>query len=178
MTQLIGPLSLEKLVLCSADASPNSQSETPKRAAYFFPGAKWVGATRNAARSIGCRFVVPTTGHGLVDGDELIDRYDVHILSDPLFVDVQWRKTIPRVLSRDECEMLVFYTGGCPREPYIEMLWPKLRAIGIALLAFGKPNMGDAGHIRDVVHRLIRGTSLNELRGVVKFPEFLDFYGV
>lgn len=91
-------------------------------------------------------------------------------------VDMNWIKTIPRVLSRDECEVLVLYTGGCPQKLYIAMLRPKLRTQKIALLAFGKPNMGDAGKIEKIVQMLTMGTSVAELKDMVKYREYLDFY--
>jgi hypothetical protein len=67
MRTLLGPIPIEKIILCSADAGPRSQHETPDRAGCFFAGAKRVGALRNYADNLGCRFVILTTGHGLVD---------------------------------------------------------------------------------------------------------------
>ena len=79
----IGPVPIEKLVLCSGDAAPGAQPDRPGDAGYFFPRAVWVGALRNASETLNCRFGNLTTGHGLVGPDKLIEPYDKHILAFP-----------------------------------------------------------------------------------------------
>ena len=71
METILGPIRKEKLILCSADASPDAQRNEPGPAAYFFPNAAWVGAVRNSAERLGCKFVILTTGYGLVEPDDL-----------------------------------------------------------------------------------------------------------
>lgn len=79
MSAQIGPIQLDRIVLCSADAHPDSQRATACRADHFFPGGKWVGAVRNAADRLGCQFVILTTGYGLVTRETVLERYDKHI---------------------------------------------------------------------------------------------------
>jgi hypothetical protein len=49
MKTILGPIRKRKIVLCSADASPDAQRNQPGPAAHFFPNAAWVGAVRNSA---------------------------------------------------------------------------------------------------------------------------------
>lgn len=86
MKTILGPIRKEKLILCSADASPDAQRNEPGPAAYFFPNAAWVGAVRNSAERLGCRFVILTTGYGLVESGDLISPFDAHIEQYPVEV--------------------------------------------------------------------------------------------
>ncbi len=153
--RILGPYPRNKIVLCSADASPNSQRERIGPAGYFFPGGKWVGAIRNSAETIGCPFVVLTTAHGMVNPDDLIEPYDVHIDYYPQEVNATWKKSIPALLGDQQYQLLVFYAGGCPREPYLMLLKPILHSLGISLVTFGKPNMFDVGLTTEIVSLLI-----------------------
>ena len=172
----IGPFQLEKILLCSADASPNSQRKNACEAAYFFPKAKWVGAIRNVSNQLGCDFVILTTGHGLVNPNDIIAPFDLHIEQDVEAVRQKWKKTISELLRSTEYEVMVFYSGGCPRDRYIELLKPILHALGISLITFGKPNMYDVGKTTDIVELLNRGTVFPEIASILKLPERLEYY--
>jgi len=176
MNTRIGPVAINRLVLCSADASPDSQRSQQDKAEYFFPDGRWVGAVRNASHDLGCRFVILTTGYGLVNPDDLLARYDKHIDKYRDYIAEKWRWTVPRVLGVRQYDMMVFYSGGCPRDKYLEILRPILRSIGIALITFGKPNMYDAGKIKQVAKMIVNATSLNDLKEALKYPERLEFY--
>jgi hypothetical protein len=174
----IGPFPLERIVLCSSDAGPGSQQITAHQAAQFFPGAKWVGRVRNAAARLGTRFFILTTGHGLVAPDQVITPYDVHISTHQAQVEDCWRQTIPPLIDSERCDIVVFYAGGCPRDPYIELLRPILHQQGVSLIAFGKPNMYDSNKIEPFVELLAKGTSTNELRSTLRKPDRLLFLPV
>ena len=73
MKTLLGPVPKEKIILCSADAHPDSQRNSADRAGNFFPNAPWVGAVRNCAERLHCKFVILTTGHGLVGPEDVIN---------------------------------------------------------------------------------------------------------
>ena len=75
----VGPFHSHEMVLCSADAGPPSQRNNPREAQFFFPGGKWVGALRNAAKRLSCDFLILTTQHGLVEPYQIITPYDLHI---------------------------------------------------------------------------------------------------
>ena len=174
----IGPYSKDRIVLCSTDAHPDSQRKEPYYAGFFFPGATWVGAVRNAAQDLECRLVVLTTAHGMVDSLDLIGPYDLHIYADMRKVGRNWSETIPCLMGKNQCDLVVLYTGGCPREPYIELLKPVLHDNGISLIAFGKPNTFDSGRVVDVARLLMNGTHLEELRSILKSPDTLEFFPV
>ncbi len=176
MRTQIGPVLTSRIILCSADAHPDSQRGEQKSAEYFFPGGRWVGAMRNASHNLGCRFVILTTGYGLVNPDDLLEKYDKHIDKYRSFVAELWGQTVPRVLGAHQYDMMVFYAGGCPREKYLEVLWPLMLSAGISLITFGQPNMCDAGKIERFVKMIVRGTSLDELRDILKYPERLEYY--
>jgi hypothetical protein len=173
---LIGPFPRHRIVLCSADADPGSQKDFPDQAAYFFPGAKWVGAVRNAAERVGCRVVVLTTGHGMVNPEEVIQPYDMHISEYPEEVKRSWLATIPQCLGDNRYDILVFYAGGCPRKPYIEMMLPILQEMNISLLTFGRPSMYDSGKIDELVDAIVLGTTIAELKSILRLPEKLEYY--
>ena len=176
MKTLIGPFARDSIVLCSADASPSSQKNTPDQAAYFFPQAVWVGALRNAAERLRCRFVILTTGHGMVNPTDVIQPYDMHINEYPEQVKSNWFKTIPKCLRDNRCDILVFYAGGCPREAMIELMLPILQDINIPLLTFGRPNMYDFDKIYELVDALVSGTTVDELKSTLKQPEKFKYY--
>jgi hypothetical protein len=176
MPTLIGPYPKSKIVLCSADASPDSQRGQPGEAAYFFPRGRWVGTLRNAAERLGCRFVILTTAHGMVDPDDVIDHYDVAIGKHVLRVTEKWRETIPRLLANLSGGLLVFYSGGCPREEYIDVSKPILHAQGVSLITFGRPNAYDIGKIDEFVVLLMKGAFPSELMSILRCPDRLEFY--
>ena len=57
---------------------------------------------------------------------------------------------------------MVFYSGGCPREKYLDVLKPTLSTIGLSLITFGKLNMCDAGKIERLVTMILHGASLDQ----------------
>ena len=176
MNTQIKPVPKSRMVLCSADASPDSQRSQPDRAEHFFPGGHWVGAVRNASHELGVRFVILTTGYGLVNPDEVLEKYDKHIDQYRAYVTEKWRKTVPLLLGKGQYDLMLFYAGGCPRDKYLEVLKPILRSIGIALITFGQPNMCDVGKVRRVATMLINGTSLDKLRTILRYPAKLEYY--
>ncbi len=173
---MIGPYSIQRIVLCSADASPRSQRRRPCNAASFYPGAKWVGAMRNAATRLGCNLVIITTAHGMVNPEDEIGPYDLHIRGHEEEVRSIWRRTIPLVLGQNRFDILVLYFGGCPRYPALEIIREILHEMHISLITFGKPNMFDIDRVDDLVHLLEKGTSLEELRSLTGYPERLEFF--
>lgn len=176
MKTLLGPVPKEKMILCSADAHPDSQRDLADRAGDFFPNAPWVGAVRNCAERLHCKFVILTTGHGLVGPEDVINPYDVHIKEHPTQVDDTWRSTIPNMLIQDRNSLMLFYAGGCPRDSYIELLKPILNSLGISLLSFGKPNMFDVDKIEECVEILAQGTSLAQIAQILRHPDRLEFH--
>ena len=176
MRTLLGPIPIKKTILCSADASPEAQRDRPDHAGLFFSNAPWVGALRNYAENLNCRFVILTTGHGLVDSGDMITPYDMHLDDYPTQVAERWNRTIPARLVRNRNSLMLFYAGGCPRDRYIAMLNPILRTLGISLLTFGMPNMFDVNRIEECVEMLIEGTSLEEIAAILGHPDRLEFY--
>jgi len=174
----MGPISLTRIVLLSGDASPNSQRATAHQASQFYPRAKWVGRVRNAAKKLGTRFHILTTGHGLVAPNQVITPYNLHISTHQAQVEDCWRQTIPPLIDSERCDIVVFYAGGCPRDPYIELLRPILHEQGVALITFGKPNMCDSGKIEQFVELLATGTSTDELRSILRKPDKLLYFPV
>lgn len=172
----LGPVPITKIILCAADAGPRAQSPTPAAAQSFFPGAKWVGAVRNVAERVGAKFVVLTTGHGLVRATDKLTPYDLPIRTHAHEVAVYWRTTVPAVLRADRGDLLLFYAGGCPRDLYLAQLLPALRPLGISLLTFGRPNMVDVGQLESIVHHLTVGTTLAAIAEGLSHPNRLQFY--
>jgi len=172
----IGPFPNEKIVLCSADAGPGSQRNKPYEAAHFFPGGKWVGAVRNTAEELGIRFVILTTGHGMVDPWDKISPYDRHIDGYTKEVNEKWVDTIPRTLGTNQYNILVFYAGGCPRESYLELMMPILNSLNISMITFGRPNMYDIDKIEEIVGSLVEGSNLEEMKSIMKYPKRLEWY--
>ena len=173
---MIGPYHINRIVLCSADASPRSQRRNNDQAQYFFPEAKWVGTVRNAAMRLHCRFVILTTAHGMVSPEEEISPYDMHIREHKDQVRQNWSQTIPVLIGNNQYDILVFYAGGCPIDEMVKVMLPILQLNNIDLIAFGRPNMFDVNKIDNVIEFLIRGTSLNEIRSILRFPDRLLFY--
>jgi hypothetical protein len=126
----IGPFPRERILLCSADAGPNSQRQAARDAGHFFPRAKWVGTLRNVADLARVQFVILTTGHGMVYPWEVIEPFDAHIDICREIVRRKWIQTIPRVIGKSRYDIMVFYAGGCPREAYIGLLRPILAEYG------------------------------------------------
>jgi hypothetical protein len=73
-------------------------------------------------------------------------------------------------------KLMVFYAGGCPRDEMLNVMLPILAENKIDLLTFGKPNMFDVGKIEQVVHLLVNGTSISEIKSLLKVPGRLKFY--
>jgi hypothetical protein len=172
----IGPYSKDEILLCSADAGPDCQRKEPRQAQYFFPGAKWVGATRNSADYLNCDFFIITTGHGLVHSNQEISPYDMHIKEYSNEVEAKWRSTIPAILGTGKYKVMIFYAGGCPRDEMLEVMLPILGEHGIDLLTFGRPNMFDVNKIENVYEMLVKGTSIPEIKQILKVPDRLRFY--
>lgn len=176
MGTILCPIQGERLILCSADAGPNAQRNEAGQAGYFFQNAPWVGAVRNCAERLQCRFVILTTGHGLVESDTIITPYDLHIEQYPDEVCNRWQETIPLVLGNNRNCLILFYAGGCPREPYLNMFLPILRQLGISLLTFGQANMRDVDQIENCAGMLFEGTTLGEIAQILQQPNRLEFY--
>lgn len=171
----IGPYEKLRIVLCSADASPTSQRAEADHAAYFFPGGKWVGAVRNTAEDMRCRFCILTTYHGMVNGRDIITPYDLIAETNPEKVSSIWEDTVPKVLGLNKYDIMLFYSGGVPRDSYLTLLVPVLHAIQIDFLTFGKPNMFDVGKIGSVVKMIIQGTTFEKLQSILRCPDRLHF---
>ena len=176
MTTLLGPIPLEHLVLCVADAGPGAQRPDPAEAQHFYLHAPWVGAVRNTAAALGCPFYILTTGHGLVKPTAVIGPYDLPIQTHAHEVSVYWRTTVPALLHAHKHQLLLFYAGGCPRDLYLELLLPLLRPLGISLLTFGRPAMVDADCLEPAARLLVEGTSLEALSSLLGQPDRLEFY--
>ena len=171
----IGPFKRHEIVLCSADAGPGSQKQEPCEAENFFPGGRWVRALGNAANRLNCRFVILTTGHGMVNPHDLITPFDAHIDYYEEIVTERWQETIPAILMGGEYRLIVFYSGGCPRKPYIKIMKPILHDLGIGLLSFGRPIMWDINKVDDLIELLIQGTTLGQVRDILRLPERLVY---
>lgn len=172
----IGPYNMEKIFLCSADASPSSQKRESGQAQYFFPKAKWVGALRNTAKRLNCDFFIITTAHGMVTPTEIISPYDMHVNKYPVEVEAIWRRTMPEMLGAGRFKLMIFYAGGCPRDEMLTIMLPILLEHSIDLLTFGRPNMVDVNKIEDIFHMLVNGTSGSDLKSILKEPERFKFY--
>jgi hypothetical protein len=174
----IGPYHSDEIVLCSADAGPSSQREKPDQAQYFFPGAKWVGALRNAAERLRCDFLILTTQHGIVEPHQIIVPYDLHINHHRQAVTEKWHATIPALMIGHAYRLMIFYAGGCPRDEMIEVMLPILQQQRIALLTFGRPNMYDVGKVEAIWNMLMRGTTDNGIKSILRVPKRFEYYPV
>jgi len=177
-TMTIGPYHSHEMVLCSADAGPNSQRKKSDQAQFFFPGAKWVGALRNAAERLHCDFLILTTQHGLVEPHKTISSYDLHINQHRQSVTDMWLETIPALMQGAQYRLMVFYAGGCPRDEMIEVMLPILNQHRIALLTFGRPNMFDIDKVDTIWGMAMRGTTVDEIKSILKVPERFKYYPV
>jgi hypothetical protein len=153
------------------------QRKEPRAAGDFFPHAHWVGTLRNASETLSCRFVIITTQHGMVNPDDVISPYDLHIVGHSVEVHENWLRTIPRLIDRNRYEngLLIFYAGGCPREPMVDLMRPILRELCVDLLSFGRPNMFDVNKIEEVFEQVSHGTTIGALKGVLRLPDRLLF---
>jgi hypothetical protein len=174
----IGPYHSHEMVVCSADAGPSSQRNNPDQAQYFFPGAKWVGALRNAARRLHCDFLILTTQYGLVEPHKIITPYDLHIKQHRQAVGDIWLETVPALMQGAQYRLMIFYSGGCPRDEMIEVMLPILMQQQIALLTFGKPNMFDIGKLDTIWEMLMRGTTAEEIMAILRAPDRFKYYPV
>jgi len=174
----IGPYHSNEMVLCSADAGPRSQKNNSAQAQYFFPGAKWVGALRNASERLHCDFLILTTQHGLVEPHQIIAPYDLHINEHRQTVESNWLQTIPALMQNAQYRLMIFYAGGCPRDEMIEVMLPILMHQQIALLSFGRPNMFDVGKVDTIWGMLIGGTTAEEIKAILRVPERFKYYPV
>ena len=174
----IGPYHSDEIVLCSADAGPSSQRVKPDQAQYFFPGAKWVGALRNAAERLSCDFLILTTQHGIVEPHQIIFPYDMHIKQHRQMVTKKWHATIPALTISHEYRLMIFYAGGCPRDEMIEVMLPILQQQRIAILTFGRPNMYDVDKVDTIRDMLMNGTTDSKIRSILKVPKRFEYYPV
>ena len=174
----IGPYHSHEMVLCSADAGPDSQRDLPGQAQFFFPKGKWVGTLRNVADRLSCDFLILTTQHGLVEPHQIIAPYDLHINHYRQEVTEKWIATIPPLMQGARYKLIIFYAGGCPRDEMIEIMLPILKQHGVALLTFGRPNMFDSDKIDDIWSMLMRGTTDEEIMSILKIPERFRYYPI
>ena len=174
-SELIPPIEKSQLLLCSGDASPESQRKVPGEAGYFYPRASWVGAVRNSSEKLGCDFSILTTGYGMVNSWDIIRPYDKHIDIYPEEVRENFERTIIPWLERKKYKLLLFYGGGVPRDSYLRMLHPIIKPFGVWILTFGRPAMRDVGKIDKIVDMLTDGTDtkLYDIRSILKVPDRL-----
>jgi hypothetical protein len=111
----------------------------------------------------------------MVDPDTPIEPYNVHIDDHPLRVERNWSSTILRLLGGNQHDILVFYRGSCPAT-YIPMLQRILRSIGISLLTFGRPNLRDISILGQLTNLILQGTTYEELKSILAWPEELRLY--
>jgi hypothetical protein len=57
----------------------------------------------------------------------------------------------------------------------MELFLPILRDLKIDFITFGRPNMYDSGKIKIMAEMLENGSSMNELKAILKYPEWLLF---
>jgi hypothetical protein len=163
-------------VLCSLDASPAAQRVSGP-AGYFFPGGTFVGAVRNAAERLKCRFVILTGKYGMVNPGKIIKKYDCPLNSKTeREIKIIWEKTIPSEIGNDRYDVVVVYFGANPREPILKILKPIIHEIKMDIITFGAPNMKDVGKIESVFHLLTKGVLSDDLKGILNYPERLQYY--
>ena len=177
-SKIIVALIKKNVVLCSADASPRSQRKSAYEAGYFYPGAKWVGAVRNTADRTGCKFVIITTEHGMVNPYDIITPYDKHGAEYKKEVKEKLSQTIPNLIGGNNNKLVIFYAGGVPRDIYLEIMLPVLYRSKLDLLTFGKPNMYDVDKIENIVELLTNGeeTPLEDISKILKLPDRLEYF--
>jgi hypothetical protein len=166
---------LSEILLCSGDASPNSQRGGSGPAGYFFPRAKWVGKLRNDSTKLGCAFGILSTEYGLIGQDEIIRGYDLKLTPDNIGqIRLIWQRTIPPFVE-EIYKIMIYYSGGNSREPGLSILKAILQRSRIALITYGKPNMYDIGKTRNIIQCLIDGTTITQLKSLLAYPEEIDF---
>jgi hypothetical protein len=133
---------------------------------------------RNASERLRCDFVILTTQHGLVEPHQVIYPYDLHINHHRQAVTEKWHATIPALMTGHEYKLMIFYAGGCPRDEMIAAMFPILQQQRISLLTFGRPNMYDVDKIDTIKDMLIRGTTDDEIKSILRVPERFEYYPV
>ena len=173
---MIGPYDSERIVLCSLDASPDSQRDQDQ-AGNFFPRGKWVGAVRNAAERLKCRFVILTGKYGMVNPETIIKKYDCPLNSKTeRKIKMIWERTIPSEIGNDRYDIVIMYFGANPRDPILKIIKPIIHNIKMDIITFGAPNMKDVGIIENVFHLLTKGVTLNDIKAILMYPNRLRFY--
>lgn len=169
----IGPYARERIVLCSADASPRAQLRFPGPAEDFFPGGTWVRAMGNAARRLRCRFVIFAAPYGVVNPLEIIEPFDIHGTTEEerALIRQQCRMTVPQLLGGGRYDVVVLYNGAVPRDIILDTLGEALLECKLDIITFGKPNTWDLGKIDDVVEGITEGARMSDLRGGLKAPD-------
>jgi hypothetical protein len=84
-------------------------------------------------------------------------------------------ETIPPLMKGAKYRLMIFYAGGCPDE-MVEVALPILSQQQVSLLTFGRPNMFDVDKIEPIWKLLMRGTTDEEIRSILKIPERFRFY--
>jgi len=135
-----------------------------------------VKALFNVALKLGCRSVILTTGHGMVNPYDVIEPYDFPIGSEAVYVMHKWADTVPRLLGGNRYDVLLFYAGGCPKDAYIEVMRPIVRRLMVDLISFGRPNMFDFPSISQVVELLVHGTTEDDIKSLLDLPDQLRFF--
>jgi len=120
--------------------------------------------------------LILTTQYGLVEPHRIISPYDLHINQHRQAVKDNWLKTIPALIA--QYRLMIFYAGGCPRDEMIDVMLPILRQQGVALLTFGLANMFDVNKVDTIWDMLIRGTTAEEIKPILKKPKRFGYYPV
>jgi hypothetical protein len=106
---------------------------------------------------------------------DIISTYDLKVENNKKEVSEIWRNKVPQILGSNNYDVLLFYTGAVPREPYMELFLPILLDLKIDFIILGWPMMRDSGKIKVVAEMLEKGSSMNELKSILKYPEKLTF---
>mgnify|MGYP000271247387 CR=1 FL=1 len=107
----------------------------------------------------------------------MITPYDLHINEHRQEVIERWMATIPPLMQSAQYKLMIFYAGGCPDE-LVEVALPILRQHGVALLTFGKPNMFDVNKVEPIWDMLMKGTTDEEIKSILKVPKRFRYYPV
>jgi parallel beta-helix repeat protein len=169
-------IAFDKLFFCSADAGPDSQREESGRADKLFKNAPWVGAVRNSASQRGIDLFILTTGHGLVLPSQIIEPYDKPIDEFNFEIAEIWDRTVTKLLENYKNTLMIFYSGGCPRDKYLGLLLPILKKMQISVIAIGKPFMYDVGKLDGFVTSLLEGHSLQQITEIHDLKSRPQFY--
>jgi hypothetical protein len=173
----IGPYARERIVLCSADASPHSQLSVPAAAEDLFPGATFVRAMGNAARRLRCRFVIFAAPYGVVSPLKIIEPFDIHGTTEEERASIreQCHRSVPQLLGGGRYDAVVLYCGAVPRDIVLDTLGLVVTDNGLDLITFGKPNTWDLGKINEIVAGIMAGSYMSDLRSCLKAPDRLLF---